>query len=351
MLVALLASSSACKKQEDKAPAAADPKVTSGEQAQPAAADKGATADDKAAAEAEAKRKKAEEVANDMKEVEKEAAEEAKRWDDGMKKKAADLVAKKFANTKAALQAIVASPHRTPGNSDRDRYRHPVETLDFFGIQPASTVVELGTGAGWYTEILAPLVAREGKLIAVGFDPNGPADSGRTVYGKRTRLFLDKSPELFGKVDVSLIEPPAKLELGPAGSADFVIAMREMHNWQRSDQMEAYLTAVRNVLKDGGKFGVEEHRARPGTKGEETADTGYLPEEWVVQKVEAAGFKLEAKSEINKNPKDTKDYEKGVWTLPPTLTEGDKDKAKYEAIGESDRMTLRFVKLPAGAKK
>jgi len=347
MLVALLASSSACKKQEDKAPAA-DPKVTSGEQAQPAA---GASADDKAADDAEAKRKKIEEVANDMKEVENDAAVEAKRWDDGMKKKATDLVAKKFKNTKEALQAIVASPHRTPGNSDRDRFRHPVETLDFFGIQPGSTVVELGTGAGWYTEILAPLVAREGKLIAVSYDPNGPPDSGRTVYGKRTRLFLDKSPELFGKVELAKIDPPGKLELGPAGSADFVIAMREMHNWQRSDHMDAYLTAVRNVLKDGGKFGVEEHRAKPGTKGEETADTGYLPEEWVVEKVEAAGFKLEAKSEINKNEKDTKDYEKGVWTLPPTFIEGDKDKAKYEAIGESDRMTLRFVKLPAGAKK
>jgi predicted methyltransferase len=344
-LAALLATGSACKKQEDKAPpAAADPKVTSGEQAQPAAAD------DKGAAETEEKRKQREEIAQDMKKVEDDAATEAKRWDDGMKKKAADLVAKKFKSSKEALQAIIASPHRVPGNSDRDPYRHPVETLTFFGVQPGWTVVEIGTGAGWYTEILAPLLAREGKLIAVGNDPNGPPDSGRTVNGKRTRLFLDKSPEMFGKVELAVIDPPTKLELGPAGSADLVIAMREMHNWQRRGDMDAYLASVHNVLKDGGKFGVEEHRAKAGTKGEDTADTGYVAEDWMIQRVEAAGFKLEAKSEINANPKDTKDYANGVWTLPPTFIDGDKDKDKYKAIGESDRMTLRFVKVPAAAK-
>jgi predicted methyltransferase len=348
-MVALLVSGSACSKEQ---PAPAAPVATADPAPSAAPAEPAQPAPDPAAAEeAEKKRKEAEEVAAAMKEAEEEAAVEAQRWNDDLKKKAAALVAKKFKSPRAALKAIVASPHRVPGNSDRDKYRHPVETLAFFGIKPNMTVVEVGTGAGWFTEVLAPLLAREGKLIAVTYDPNGPADSGRTVYGKRTQMFLAKSPEMFGKVEVQIINPPEKLELGPAGSADLAVALREMHNWQRRGTIDTYLAEIHKVLKDGGKFGVEAHRAPPGSKPEETAEKGYLPEAWLIEKIESAGFKLEEKSEVNANPKDTKDYEKGVWTLPPNYAEGDKDKEKYTAIGESDRMTLRFVKVTAAASK
>lgn len=347
-LVALLLAGGACSKQEQQV-AAPEAPVAPAEPPPPAeAAPEPAPAPDPAAqAEAEKKRQEAEEMAQALKEIEQEAEVEAQRWNDELRAKVTALTGKKFKNSRAALKAILASPHRVPGRSDRDRYRHPVETLTFFGIKPNMTVVEVGVGEGWYTELLAPLLAREGKLIITSPDPNGPPNTGRTVYGKRTQLMLAKSPELFGKVQVSIVNPPEQLELGPAGSADLVITIREMHNWQRRGAIDAYLTAIHTVLKDGGKFGVVAHRAAPGGKAEETAQKGYLPEEWLVQKIESAGFKLEKKSEVNANPKDTKDYEKGVWTLPPNFADGEKDKEKYIAIGESDRMTLRFVKLAA----
>ena len=347
MMVALLAGSACSKEQTSAEPA--EPQVAPSE---PAAAPEPApatdpAADQAAAEEAEKKRQQAEQMAQALKEAEAEAAKEAERWNDDLKKKVTALVEKKHKSARSALKAILASPHRVPGHSDRDKYRHPVETLTFFGIKPNMTVIELGIGEGWYTEILAPLLARDGKFIAASYDPNGPPDSGRTVYGKRARMMLDKSPELFGKVEVAIVNPPEKLELGAPGSADLVLAIREMHNWQRRGFIDAYLASIHAVLKDGGKFGVVAHRAKPDGKAEETAEKGYLPEEWLIQKIEAAGFKLEKKAEINANPKDTKDYEKGVWTLPPNFAEEDKDKEKYQAIGESDRMTLRFVKVTA----
>jgi predicted methyltransferase len=242
------------------------------------------------------------------------------------------------------LTAILASPHREPGNKDRDSARHPIETLTFFGVKPTSTVIELGAGGGWYTELLAPLLADHGKLIVAGPDANAPAGKMSTVSGKALDLMLAKSPELFGKVGRVNISSPDTLKLGPDGSVDVVLAIREMHNWQRRGDLDKYLAAIHAVLKPGGVFGVVAHRAVAGSKGEDTADMGYLAEQWVIDRVTAAGFTVAAKAEINANAKDTKDYPKGVWTLPPTYREGDKDKAKYAAIGESDRMTLKFKK-------
>lgn len=343
LMAALLLASGACKKESKKAEPQTDPTVTAGEGT--------ATADKAATDEAAEKQKRAEENAKRLREAQEKAQKEAARWTDDLKKQAAALVAKKFKSSEEALKAIVASPHRTPGNPERDRYRHPVETLSFFGIKPNMTVVEVGTGAGWYTEILAPLLAREGKFVAVTYDPKGPIESGRTVYGRRTQMFLAKSPEMFGKVELAIIAPPDKIPLGAPGSADMVIVMREMHNWQANGEIDAYLAAIHDVLKDGGILGVEQHRAKDGSKPEETAEKGYLPQDWLIQKIESAGFKLQDKSEINANPKDTKDYPGGVWTLPPNLTEGDKDKDRYTAIGESDRMTLRFVKAASAPSK
>ena len=331
-----LAAAGACKKSDDEKAPPSESKTT-----EPAATP---PVDDKAAEEAKAKQEEATRAAETLAKDEAKAAEEAKRWTPELEKKAAELVARPQKDAKKALQAILASPYRMPGNPERDVYRHPIETLSFFHIRPDMTVVEMGVGEGWYTEILAPLVAKSGKLIVLSGDPKGPPDTMRTVYARRVARFLGKSPAAFGKVQVTVVDPPSKIELGPPGSADLVVAMREMHNWQRRGEIDAYLAAIHAVLKDGGILGVEQHRAAPGGKAEETAEKGYLPEDWLIQKIEAAGFKLEEKSEINANPKDTKDYEKGVWTLPPNYREGEKDRAKYTAIGESDRMTLRFVK-------
>ena len=341
-LSALLLTGGACTKDKDRAedkekPAAEQPATGA------SAADEAAQA--KEAEEAKAKQEEAARVAEAMKKAEEEAAAEKARWTPELTKKAVALRDRTFKDAKAALAAIVKSEHRVPGNSERDAHRHPVETLTFFGIRPDMHVVEVGAGGGWYTEILAPLLARSGKLTAVSFDPAGPADNMRTVYGRRLQLFLEKSPELYGEVEVAVIDPPDRLRLGEPGSADLAVAIREMHGWQRRDQMDAYLAAIHEVLKDGGTFGVVQHRAPEGTSGEETAAQGYLPEKWLIEKVEAAGFELVEKSEVNANPKDTKDYEQGVWTLPPNFRAGDTDREKYAAIGESDRMTLKFKKV------
>jgi predicted methyltransferase len=209
------------------------------------------------------------------------------------------------------------------------------------------TVVEMGTGEGWYTEILAVLVGPKGKLYVVAPDPEGPEGKMRTVYGRRTAAMLAMVPELYGAVEMLTLDPPADSDLGVPATVDVVLAIREMHGWERRGAMDAYLAAVHAALKDGGVFGVVAHRAAPDADASQSAQKGYLPEAWLIAKVEAAGFKLAEKSEINANPKDTRDYAKGVWTLPPNFAEGETDKAKYAAIGESDRMTLRFVKVGA----
>lgn len=286
----------------------------------------------------------AEKVAKAIEKALADAATEKARFTPEMEKQIEALRDGTYADTKAALTAILASPHREVGNKDRDAARHPIETLTFFGVTPASTVIEVGAGGGWYTELLAPLVAAKGKLIAAGPDANGPADKMSTVYGKRLDLDLAKSPALYGKVQRATIAGDT-FELAPAGTADVAVAIREMHNWVRRNDLAKNLAAIHAALKDGGTFGVVAHRAKPDAKATESAEKGYLPEAWVIEQVTAAGFELVEKSEINANPKDTKDYEKGVWTLPPNFAEGDKDKAKYAEIGESDRMTLKFKKV------
>ncbi len=300
---------------------------------------------EKEAAEAAAKQKQAEQLAAAYAEFEADNAKETARWTPELHKAAGALAQKKYANPKAALTAIVKSGHRVPGHSDRDQYRHPVETLTFFGIKQNMTVVEMGSGEGWYTELLGPLLEKSGHLIVVSPDPNGPADSGRTLYGKRVQATLAKAPEIFGKTTTAIVAPPDQLSLGADGSADMVIAAREMHNWHRRQMLAAYLKAMHDVLKPGGVLAIEQHRANADANPDESAQKGYLPEEWLIAQAQAAGFKLAAKSEINANPKDTKDYEQGVWTLPPNYALGETDKDKYKAIGESDRMTLRFTKV------
>lgn len=246
-----------------------------------------------------------------------------------------------------ALRTALAGSHRAPENAARDKYRHPLETLTFFGVTPEKTVVELWPGGGgWYTEVLAPVVRERGKLITTNFDSAGPPDS----YGvKSAKKFADKlagNPGVYDKVEVVTIKDPGALTLAPDNSVDVVLTFRNTHGWVEDGVEAGVYDAVFRALKPGGTFGVVQHRAKPGPVADpkKQATTGYLPEAWVIERVEAAGFKLAGKSEVNANPKDTKDYEKGVWALPPGLDNGETDKAKYLAIGESDRMTLKFVK-------
>ena len=235
------------------------------------------------------------------------------------------------------IDEIMAGTQRSDANRARDVYRHPKETLAFFGVKPESTVIEVWPGGGWYTEILAPLLREKGKYIAVF-----PSQSVKGLQNFKDKLA--KHPALYDKTVIVPLGVPDKLNIRPEGGADFVLTFRNVHNWLKDDLTDKFMASFFDALKPGGVLGVVEHRAKPGTTPKQSEDSGYMDEAWIIARAQAAGFKLDARSDINNNPKDTKDYAKGVWTLPPTLTNGETDKAKYLAIGESDRMTLRFVK-------
>jgi predicted methyltransferase len=249
-----------------------------------------------------------------------------------------------YPSGKAAITAAAAGPQRKPGDADRDKYRHPVETLDFFGFKPTYTVIEIGPGEGWYTELLAPALAKKGKLIVTTSDPNGPPDQRSTMNGQHFKAFLDSAPEVYGgvqTVNVSGKTPALNID----GKADEVLIMRGLHGMHTNGTLPTWLAEIHKALKPNGVLGIEEHRAKADANVDESAKQGYVPEKWAIATIEAAGFKLAGKSEINANPKDTKDHPEGVWTLPPSFRLKDKDHDKYAAIGESDRMTLKFVKV------
>jgi predicted methyltransferase len=235
----------------------------------------------------------------------------------------------------SALKSAVDSPTRSSEERARDQYRHPIETLAFFGLKPDMTVVEIWPGGGWYTDILAPYLHDHGRLYAAISKGENAAE-----YKKK----LADDPARFGKVTVTQLDPPDQMQIAPAGSADMVVTFRNVHNWMRGGNGEAVFKAMYAALKPGGVLGVEEHRGDPGKPQDPKAASGYVREDHVITLAEEAGFILAGKSDLNANPRDTKDYAKGVWTLPPTLRLGDTDKAKYLAIGESDRMTLKFIK-------
>ncbi|CDG85574.1 class I SAM-dependent methyltransferase [Janthinobacterium agaricidamnosum] len=244
-----------------------------------------------------------------------------------------------------ALKAAIASSQRSPANVTRDDARHPYETLTFFGIKPNMTVVELIPGTGWYTEILAPYLRQHGKLIAAGSDPQSASENSRRAAA-RFQQRLDANPALFGKVQVGVFAPPTTYNFAPKGTVDMVLTFRNIHNWIPSGDasLKTLFSNIYDSLKPGGVFGVVEHRLPASRAQDAEASTGYMHESYVIKLAEDAGFKLAAKSEINANPKDNADHPKGVWALPPTYNNGDVDRDKYTAIGESDRMTLKFVK-------
>ena len=246
------------------------------------------------------------------------------------------------ADTGSALDAALAGSHRSEANRARDIYRHPKETLEFFGLRDDMKVIELWPGGGWYTEVLAPVLRERGKLIA------GFGDPAKSAYFARTRTaFEDKlkaTPSLYDRVEVITFHPPESVVLGDAGTADMVLTFRNLHNWMQNGKLDPVFLAAYRALKPGGTFGVVEHRAKPDADDATVAKSGYVREDHAIRVAESVGFRLVAMSEINANPKDTKDYKDGVWTLPPVYRLGEVDKAKYAAIGESDRMTLKFVK-------
>jgi predicted methyltransferase len=240
--------------------------------------------------------------------------------------------------TQATLAAWIAGPQRSQPNKARDKYRHPLETLSFFGIKPEMTVVEISPGAGWYTEILAPFLKEHGKL----YEAVGGGAGAKTFVEK-----LKADPTDYGRVIVTTLKPPAETEIAPAGTADMILTFRNVHDWIAHGNAQDYFRAFYRALKPGGILGITDHRADPSQPQDPNAKNGYVRQDYMIQLAQQAGFKLTGTSEINANPKDLRDHP--VWYLPPTLRLGEKDRAKYLAIGESDRMTLKFAKPPTEA--
>lgn len=240
-------------------------------------------------------------------------------------------------STRVQLAKAVAAPSRTPANVARDPARHPAQTLAFFGVKPSDTVVELIPGGGWYTEILAPYLSVRGSYYAAGGWARG-LDGIKRLQAA--------NPAVYGKVKLAAFPAAADQPVVPAGSADVVLTFRNIHNLRFAgvDRTQAAFAEMYRMLKPGGTLGIVEHRLPEARDAAAEEKSGYMKVSSVVAFATQAGFQVAAMSEINANPKDTADYPDGVWTLPPTYRLKDVDRAKYSAIGESDRMTIRFVK-------
>lgn len=255
----------------------------------------------------------------------------------------------------SSLEAAIAGAHRDPANRARDLHRHPRETLEFFGLKPEQSVVEIWPAAGWYTEILAPVLRDHGRLHVAVFVLGDQSPE----YQRRIQAaFLDRLktvPEIYDRVQVSEMGA-GSMEVAPAASADLVLTFRNVHNWMKAGFAPDAFAAFFRALKPGGALGVVEHRAKPGTSLEKMIESGYVTEQEVIRLATAAGFVLEERSEINANPRDTTEHPQGVWSLPPAMAgcrqlpegaEQESCRSTYQQIGESDRMTLRFRKPAA----
>ena len=245
---------------------------------------------------------------------------------------------------KEMLERSLQGSHRSEANRLRDKYRHPVETLAFFGVKPSSNVVEITPGRGWYSEILAPLLRANGVFTAVIYD----ADLTDNAYLKKLNGFyktkLGDNPEIYSSVQLEEINHKSPV-FDLDSSADFVLTFRNVHNWAKSDTTDEMFRSFYKALKTGGVLGVVEHRAGAGTPISEQIKSGYMTEQFVIKTAEKAGFVFNAGSDINNNSLDAKDHKNGVWTLLPVQRGlSDPEKSIYAKIGESDRMTLKFVK-------
>jgi len=240
-----------------------------------------------------------------------------------------------------ALDAAIAGSWRTPAAVARDAARHPAEELTFFGLTPTMTVVEIWPSGGYWTEILAPYLHDHGTYYAAGL-PRALGD--RAAKAEETfRAKLDANKAIYGNVRVTEFGKDAT-DVAPPGSADLVVTFRNLHNWVGAGWGDQAMATFYKALKPGGILGIEDHRGRVDQPQDPQAKSGYIRQDYAVEMARKAGFEFVGASEINANPKDTKDYAEGVWTLPPTLTLGDKDRAKYVAIGEADNFVLKFRK-------
>jgi predicted methyltransferase len=239
---------------------------------------------------------------------------------------------------------VLDADHRSEQNRARDVYRHPLQTLIFFGVQPCDTLVELWPGGGgWYTEVLAPIVKDCGKLYTAQF----AKDSGVKYYVNARSRFEEKlaaRPDVYGNVAITTMQAPVHTDIAPAATADKVLTFRNVHNWLKAGVAEDVFAAAYKALKPGGILGVVEHRADADASLETMIESGYVSEQQTIALAESAGFLLLDSSEINANSKDNHHHPKGVWTLPPSLRLGDVQREVYLAIGESDRMTFKFGK-------
>jgi predicted methyltransferase len=244
--------------------------------------------------------------------------------------------------TANALDAILAGNQRTPADRARDPYRHPKETLLFFGIRASTRVLQVWPESGWYTKIIVPLVHVRGEYVAAEI----AADPGSRFLAARAagyRQLLASRPDLYGRVkQVSF--PLKGSDVVPPGSVDMVLSFRNLHEWMALGHAQEALGSIYRALSPGGVFGVVDNRGDPAVPQDPQAKNGYVRQDYAIRLIEAAGFRLVATSEVNANMKDTRNYPAGVWTLPPDYRLGNIDRAKYEAIGESDRFTLKFVK-------
>lgn len=245
------------------------------------------------------------------------------------------------ANIKRILQSMIDRGHRDPKHSARDVYRHPVQTLEFFGLQQGMRVIEITPGTGYFTELLAPTMKNTGTYVAATWDESVP---GQPDYRAALNFELKKkmsAKKHYGRAEQVKFHPTQPV-FGPPSSADMVLTFRNAHNWIEEGLGPVYFKAMASVLKPGGVLGLTDHRAPEGEPTD--GKRGYVTEDQIIQLAAAAGFVLVDSSQINANPKDSKDYPEGVWVLPPTYALGDKDRDRYTQIGESDRMTLKFIK-------
>ncbi|HZO21265.1 MAG TPA: hypothetical protein VFB37_02090 [Steroidobacteraceae bacterium] len=240
-----------------------------------------------------------------------------------------------------ALEHAVADPGRSQKFVSRDRYRHPVEELTFFGLKPTMTVVEVWPGSGYWTEILGPYLKTSGHYYAAVTVPKESQEEDRTTAAWRTAVTGDKAR--YGDIVITQLGK-GHYEVAPAGSADLIVTFRNLHNWMEGGYVDEALKGFYTALKPGGVLGIEDHRGRNDQPQDPQAKSGYVRQDYVIEHARKAGFELVATSEIDANPKDTKNWPEGVWTLPPTLALGDKDRQKYLAIGEADNFVLKFRK-------
>ena len=249
-------------------------------------------------------------------------------------------------STEDLLMEAAEGEHRSEEDRQRNLYRNPVDTLQFFGFEPGQQVVEIWPGRGWYSSILAPATGADTPLRVALFaiDEEDPEDYRTRITGEYLG-WVDHHRAVLGPIEKGTLAPPEVVDLGEPESADLVVTFRNMHNMYNNGVLDDVLAGIHNVLKTGGTLGVVQHRAPEGSDPQETAPKGYLPQQFVIDTVEAAGFVLEESSEINANPQDTADHEHGVWSLPPSLRGGEEDAERYLEIGESDRMTLRFTRV------